>query len=109
MCANRQIVSVVLQAAGLVVDQAENGLDALSCVAEHDYDLMLMDMQMPVMDGLTATRRLREQGFLAPIVAVTANVTTFIQHHPAFSPHCRWKSMGFKRSCANSWIACQRW
>ncbi|MEO2017702.1 MAG: ATP-binding protein [Fuerstiella sp.] len=60
--ANRQLVSVVLQNSGLIVDQAENGQVALDRVAEQDYDLLLMDMQMPVMDGLTATRKLREQG-----------------------------------------------
>ena len=57
----------------LVVD-AENGRVALDRVAKGGFDLVLMDMQMPVMDGATATRTLRERGCTLPIVALTANV-----------------------------------
>ena len=54
-------------------DQAENGQVAVDMAQSGSYDLILMDMQMPVMDGFTATRTLREAGFETPIVALTAN------------------------------------
>ena len=70
---NRQLVRVLLEEVGLQISEAENGQVALDRIAAEDFDLVLMDMQMPVMDGLTATRRLRECGFKLPIVALTAN------------------------------------
>ncbi|WP_418316903.1 ATP-binding protein [Piscinibacter sakaiensis] len=70
---NRQLVRVLLEEVGLQVEEAENGQIALDRIAEEDFDLVLMDMQMPVMDGMTATRRLRDCGFKLPVVALTAN------------------------------------
>ena len=70
---NRELVRLVLEAEGLRVEEAENGQIALERVAGGHVDLILMDMQMPVMDGFTATRRLREEGRTLPIVALTAN------------------------------------
>ena len=63
----------MLRRAGVEVCEAENGAEALQRVEEESFDLVLMDMQMPVMDGYAATRRLREQGYTMPIVAMTAN------------------------------------
>ncbi|MGI9430102.1 MAG: ATP-binding protein, partial [Bythopirellula sp.] len=71
--ANRKLMQLVLTRAGVTVDLAENGQVALERAAEHRYDIVLMDMQMPVMDGATATRRLREAGFTRPIIALTAD------------------------------------
>ena len=71
-----QLVAVeLLRDAGFAVDVAANGQLALDCIERKAYDIVLMDMQMPVMDGETATRRLRAQPRHAdlPVVAMTAN------------------------------------
>ena len=70
---NRELVSLVLDDVGLTVEGAENGQVAVDTAAEGRFDVVLMDMQMPVMDGFTATSILRERGLKTPIIAVTAN------------------------------------
>ncbi|KQP22101.1 ATP-binding protein [Pseudorhodoferax sp. Leaf267] len=72
---NRQVGIELLQAVGVVVDVAEDGQLALDKLAQQDYDLVLMDMQMPVMDGLDATRAIRRNPRWArlPVLAMTAN------------------------------------
>ncbi|MBL8812561.1 MAG: response regulator [Planctomycetaceae bacterium] len=72
--ANRQLVGLVLRKAGLEVEEAEHGCIAVEKATSGNYDLLLMDMQMPIMDGFTATQTLRAQGLRTPIIAFTANV-----------------------------------
>jgi PAS domain S-box-containing protein len=72
---NQHVATELLQDAGLAVDVAENGLVGLAMAQQSEYDLVLMDMQMPVMDGVTATREMRKLPQLSRlrIVAMTAN------------------------------------
>ena len=70
---NRELATLVLSEHGLWVEQAENGQMAVEMAMRGGYDVILMDMQMPVLDGYGATRRLRAAGVTTPIVALTAN------------------------------------
>ena len=71
--ANCRLISVVLHRAGVEVMTAHNGQVAVSLATEEYFDAVVMDMQMPVMDGYTATATLRQQGFSKPIIALTAD------------------------------------
>ncbi len=71
---NQRLFVALLQCAGVEqVDIAENGEIGVQRANENTYDLILMDMQMPVMDGYTAASELRRQGHCMPIVALTAH------------------------------------
>ena len=70
---NRELLRLVLSEAGLEVQEAENGQAGVDKARSEAYDLVLMDMQMPVMDGYTATRLLRKNGLGVPIFALTAD------------------------------------
>jgi two-component system sensor histidine kinase/response regulator len=72
---NQEVARELLQSAGLRIDIASNGADAVAMARALPYDLILMDVQMPDVDGLQATRTLRSlpEGRLVPIIAMTAN------------------------------------
>ncbi len=70
---NRKLVRLMLEKHGVETACAANGREAVDTILEGDFDLVLMDMQMPVLDGIAATRELRERGIATPIVALTAN------------------------------------
>ncbi len=78
----QKLERAILMKMGLTVDIANNGLEAIEMAAMRTYDLILMDMQMPELDGIEATRLLRERGETTPIIALTANVMQ--KHREAF-------------------------
>ena len=71
---NRQIIRDVLAGTDYQITEAENGEEALAAIAKQRPDLILMDIQLPVMDGYTATRRIKSDAGLKsiPIIAVTS-------------------------------------
>jgi CheY-like chemotaxis protein len=77
---NRRLISHILQKAGAEVATVENGAMAVETLLPPEpdahqptFDIVLMDMQMPVLDGYRATRQLRSAGYVGPIIAVTAH------------------------------------
>lgn len=76
--ANQILVRTILEKLGHTVDIADNGQHALDILAHHDYDIILMDINMPVMDGLDTTHTIRgmsDEKSTIPIVGLTANVS----------------------------------
>lgn len=78
---NQRLITCVLEKAGAQVEVAENGQIAIDRVLNQDksepaFDIVLIDMQMPVMDGYTAVQQLRQRGYDRPIIALTAHAMT---------------------------------
>ncbi len=76
---NQQLISLFLTKAGISVDIVDNGSEAVEKAIMENYDVILMDMQMPQMNGIDATKLLRATGYADPIVALTANATIDIK------------------------------
>ena len=72
---NRRMLATSLGNAGLQVIEAAGGEQALACLAEHSTDLVLLDVHMPDMDGVTLAREIRRRDIALPLYALTANVT----------------------------------
>jgi len=103
---NQEVATELLIDAGFIVDLAENGQIALSKLQTTDYDIVLMDMQMPIMDGITATQEIRKDVRFnkLPVVAMTANamqgdrdrcLAAGMNDHVAkpIEPEALWKSL----------------
>lgn len=74
---NQLVVKTILEKAGIIVDLASNGIEAIEAFERRDYDLILMDVGMPEMDGIEATKRIRQisrEGIHTPVIAMTAHV-----------------------------------
>lgn len=69
---NRYIASFLLERAEHTVTKVENGEDAVRAATQNDFDLILMDIQMPGMDGIEATNKIKAAGITTPVVAMTA-------------------------------------
>lgn len=71
---NQRLVQLLLEQAGYALTTVDNGYDVLSKIQKNNFDLILMDCQMPGMDGYEATRELRNRNIRLPIIALTAHV-----------------------------------
>lgn len=94
---NRRLICAFLSRLGLEYAVAENGEQAVQRGLNENFDIILMDMQMPIMDGICATTALRNGGFNNPIIALTANVMTEEVAHYIQSGcnHCIGKPIDF--------------
>ena len=70
---NQALIKKILELAGATVESANNGREAVNKASHGNYNVVLMDLQMPEMDGYEATRILRNQGYQKPIIALTAH------------------------------------
>ena len=81
---NRRVVRDMLEIAGVVMDEAPDGESGLQMVDENDYTIILMDLRMPGMDGMTAIKHIRDRNDAKadlPILVVTADTSVNIREH----------------------------
>ncbi len=99
---NQQVAKEILESAGLNVSLANNGQEGVSAVKENNYDAVLMDIQMPVMNGYEATREIREDERFKdlPIIAMTGHITKPIDPDQLFATLLKWIKPSEKRTTA---------
>lgn len=73
---NQKLISIMLKRAGANVEIANHGREGLAMVKQSHYNVILMDVQMPEMDGPTVVAQLRKEGFTLPVVAITAHASS---------------------------------
>ncbi|MFB1078619.1 ATP-binding protein [Photobacterium damselae] len=76
LATNQMIIKLMLTKLGIEPKIVNNGQEAIDIISNTSFDIILMDCRMPVMDGYTATRLLRNNGYTKPIIALTAGTTT---------------------------------
>ena len=74
---NLKVVSLMLKKLGHQADIATNGIEAIEALEHNSYDIVLMDIQMPVMDGLEATKTIRHRGFQDPRIIVVTSLNNY--------------------------------
>jgi signal transduction histidine kinase len=81
----RELIRLYLESAGASIVVCENGQEAVNCALANKFDAVLMDIQMPVMDGYVAMQTLRGEGYAQPIIALTAHASLEDEHRCAES------------------------
>jgi len=71
---NQQVAKTIFKNLGFEIDMAENGNDAITKINDNNYDVIFMDIMMPELDGMEATKKLRKQNHKLPIIAITADI-----------------------------------
>ncbi|OAD67023.1 SSK1 signal transduction response regulator, partial [Phycomyces blakesleeanus NRRL 1555(-)] len=71
----RDLSGKLLQVIGCTIDLAKDGVEAIGKMGAEKYDLILMDIMMPNLDGISATRNIRQYDALTPIISMTSNFT----------------------------------
>lgn len=85
---NQAIISKLLEMHCYEVTTADNGKEAVKSIQSANFDVVLMDFQMPVMDGITATKKIRELKIMTPIIGLTANADEFAQQESTAAGMC---------------------
>ena len=95
---NQKLIAHYVKGMGASIDIVNNGQEAVELALSQDYDLVLMDIQMPVLDGFGAVKRLRENGYQVPIISLSANNMT--------SDIAKYKEAGFNEAAAKPIVRC---
>lgn len=105
---NQEVASEFLEHAGATVCVAHNGAEAIDLLGSHGFDCILMDIQMPVMDGFEATRQIRANPAWAeiPVIAMTANASGETREHCLAAGMNDYLSKPFKPAALYTMIAC---